>query len=91
MTSRLLAPALVLALSCCTLFVPVPALAGQPAQATQTEQEQWNEWIAARIKQSWIDMYAAEKNLDPANVKWEDLPADLRARFALAFGSVSTK
>ncbi|MCA1943857.1 MAG: hypothetical protein LDL30_01055 [Desulfovibrio sp.] len=88
MTSPILA-ALTLAL---TLAASGPAAAQGTVQATtQAQQAQWNEWIAARIKQSWIDMYAAEKNLDPARVTWEDLPVELRARFAQAFGASAAK
>ncbi|GAB7079278.1 hypothetical protein [Megalodesulfovibrio paquesii] len=61
------------------------------ADTAQSQKEKWNEWIAGRIKQSWIEMYAAEKNVDPASVKWEDLPADLRARFAQAFENAASK
>jgi len=89
MNSRILAAALTLTLA---LAASGPAAAQGTVQATtQAQQAQWNEWIAARIKQSWIDMYAAEKNLDPATVAWEDLPVELRARFAQAFGVSAAK
>ncbi len=86
MSSRIIATILALALTIGAIM-PVAALA---EEATESQKDRWRDWVASEIKQSWIDMYAREKGLDPALIKWSDLPEDLRQRFERTFGDVSS-